>query len=1249
MKLLRLALFGGSLLFASSLLALDRPDYLVRVSRETADDRARLLAERTPLVFETSASLFAEVTADELRRLERSGRSVSVIDRDPWGAEYFAIGLRPDSDRWMVESIGKVLFEEENWVLLRTSAKTDPALLHDARVFVGRVGHEPLRPAVHPEPSGEAVAPAPRVALPLVQEMVASTKTTDIDTLWSAVTVNSPTGSRYSNGTGCSDAATAARNQLDQWGLDTEQQSWSTSSAPNTYGTRLGERNPGRVYIVVAHLDDLPSSGTAPGADDNASGSVTVLESAKVLSCYGFRNTVRFLLVTGEEQGLLGSEAYAAAAAARGEDIRGVINMDMNGWAGNAVAPAVENLDLNYDANSQSLAQHFAACATEYSTGLAVDAFLCPSLTASDHAPFWDHGWKAICGITDNEGYCSHAGNYPYYHQSTDTIAACGAKAFFYSTVKTTVAALAVLGEPFRIAFDRDAVGCGGSIGVVVAERDLNQNPSVAETLTISVSSGSETTPETVVLTEAGTDSMFFRGTVVTTAGPAVHGDGLLSTSAGDVVTALYVDALDCAGAVGTSLVATANTDCVLPTISNVAVGGISDSTATITWTTSEPADSRVAYGVSTPGTTVENLADLVTSHSVTLSGLASCTNYVFRVGSADAAGNLVTADAGGALFTFRTNGRAYAFGPENVEGSTANWTATGQWHVDTCRAASGTKSWKAGANSVACNVEYTASTDSYLTSATVVLGSAGHGYRLRWKEWWASESGYDWCTPQISVNGGAGWSDLLTHYAGSSGGWLSKEVDLAPWSGSTVKIRFWFHADSGTNGEGWYVDDVDIGRTMPCNAELSIGAVGTTDSCSGTGGGAGNGVADPGEDVALSVTLSNPSNLAGQGATAVSALLVSETPGVVVTRALGSFPNIAAGATGGSLAPHFSIRVGSGVSCATVMTFRLEISAAEGSWTKRFTKMVGTQTPAGGNLLTEGFESATFPPSGWSQGDVSGTAGNWARSATTVHPYGVAPHGGSGLAYFNSYSATSGSSTRLFPTSGITIPAGAISATLSFWMYHESGYASASDQIGVQISTSAGSTWTDVGTAIPRYSTTNGWQRHELDLSAWKGVADLRIALLGTSAYGNDCHVDDLSVDWIGTPSCSMSACSPAPQATPREASPSGSPLRASAATGGNEIALSFAPACGATSHAIYWRSGALSAPLAWNGVVCNVSTSFAPPTTPDGGLLSFVVVGQSTIEEGSYGRDSTNAERPEGSGFGACDRPQSFAGSCP
>jgi hypothetical protein len=81
--------------------------------------------------------------------------------------------------------------------------------------------------------------------------------------------------------------------------------------------------------------------------------------------------------------------------------------------------------------------------------------------------------------------------------------------------------------------------------------------------------------------------------------------------------------------------------DTTAPVISGGTASGITAFSSVITWTTDEPATSQVEYGLTTAyGTTTTLDSTLVTSHSVTLSGLSADTTYHYRVKSRDAAGN---------------------------------------------------------------------------------------------------------------------------------------------------------------------------------------------------------------------------------------------------------------------------------------------------------------------------------------------------------------------------------------------------------------------------------------------------------------------------------------------------------------------------------------------------------------------------------------------------------------------------------
>ena len=82
--------------------------------------------------------------------------------------------------------------------------------------------------------------------------------------------------------------------------------------------------------------------------------------------------------------------------------------------------------------------------------------------------------------------------------------------------------------------------------------------------------------------------------------------------------------------------------DTTPPVISSVTVSSLTSTTATITWTTNEPADAQAEYGLTTAyGSSTPRDATLVTTHAASLSGLTAGTLYHYRVMSRDAAGNL--------------------------------------------------------------------------------------------------------------------------------------------------------------------------------------------------------------------------------------------------------------------------------------------------------------------------------------------------------------------------------------------------------------------------------------------------------------------------------------------------------------------------------------------------------------------------------------------------------------------------------
>jgi hypothetical protein len=103
----------------------------------------------------------------------------------------------------------------------------------------------------------------------------------------------------------------------------------------NTVATLPGTE-PDRVLVVSGHLDSRGSDVMngkldAPGADDDASGVAAVLEMARMLAPQPLRATVVFMAVSGEEQGLYGSQHWAQAARAQKRNIEAMFTNDIIG------------------------------------------------------------------------------------------------------------------------------------------------------------------------------------------------------------------------------------------------------------------------------------------------------------------------------------------------------------------------------------------------------------------------------------------------------------------------------------------------------------------------------------------------------------------------------------------------------------------------------------------------------------------------------------------------------------------------------------------------------------------------------------------------------------------------------------------------------------------------------------------------------------------------------------------------------
>jgi Peptidase family M28 len=200
-----------------------------------------------------------------------------------------------------------------------------------------------------------------------------------------------------------------------------------------------------RIFLVSGHIDSRVSNvmnrtDDAPGANDDGSGTAAVIELARVMAKAKFPATVIFLVVSGEEQGLLGAEHLANQAFEEKWNIEGILNNDIMGsnnsnettiidntrvrifseglpfFELDKKASSIRNFGQENDGKARTLARYTKEIGERYVDNLEVvmvyrnDRFL----RGGDHTPFVQKGFPAVRITEMNE-------NYEHQHQDIRT------------------------------------------------------------------------------------------------------------------------------------------------------------------------------------------------------------------------------------------------------------------------------------------------------------------------------------------------------------------------------------------------------------------------------------------------------------------------------------------------------------------------------------------------------------------------------------------------------------------------------------------------------------------------------------------------------------------------------------------------------------------------------------------------------------------------------------------------------------
>jgi hypothetical protein len=392
------------------------PPSLVRIDVRESEDLARVAALDVPVVAHLTTPdadyLLVLLASQDQRRLQSLGLAWTVLDSDSSGAIYYLIESGRLRMAEQVDSVFAILHDDGRQAVGRLRDGVSISAVDGLGLSVIRIGLDPivLTPrATSAIPTTPLYDPVVAGLLPYITEDAVAGYAGGLSGEWPILVGGQPwlLTTRYSySGEPIARATQYVYEHMQARGYDVRYHEYPLVgyTLRNVVGEKRGLVHPEQIFLLTAHLDSRAAAlphDPAPGADDNASGSAALLVAADLLADLDFAYTIRFVFFTGEEQGRYGSHYYARDVFNAGEDVLGVLNLDMIAWD----AEDGPDIDLHshlpgLEDDSDALADLFVAVVDVY--GLDLEPQIVEDGDRfSDHSRFWDQGYAAILAIED--------------------------------------------------------------------------------------------------------------------------------------------------------------------------------------------------------------------------------------------------------------------------------------------------------------------------------------------------------------------------------------------------------------------------------------------------------------------------------------------------------------------------------------------------------------------------------------------------------------------------------------------------------------------------------------------------------------------------------------------------------------------------------------------------------------------------------------------------------------------------------
>ena len=337
--------------------------------------------------------------------------NMTVLDSEAFaGNGVYTLVYCPQTEQQSYLGDGVALLQTNNFVIVKGSAM--PYKNDGAVAIFNKEAKLPVR---------NREFPVVTVENPVIREMM---NQVNMDSLQTTVQYLQDYQSRIWNSDNAFAASDWIASRMEALGLEVEQQpfyasTWlgSGQAAPNVIGIQRGTTYPDVYVVCGSHFDSFSyeayyGGGNAPGADDNATGVASVLESARIMTQYDFEYSIIYCAYGCEEMGLYGSEAYASRCDQQDMQILGYFNNDMNGYL-NPGDPI--HIDCIYPNSVAPIGDYYMNVGSVYFPNLQI-RHVNFNEGDSDHTSFNNHGYMGIYPFEDYQHYS------PNIHTPNDLI-----------------------------------------------------------------------------------------------------------------------------------------------------------------------------------------------------------------------------------------------------------------------------------------------------------------------------------------------------------------------------------------------------------------------------------------------------------------------------------------------------------------------------------------------------------------------------------------------------------------------------------------------------------------------------------------------------------------------------------------------------------------------------------------------------------------------------------------------------------